>query len=214
MLQKFKTLNKKSKFFLILILVLLISFTLMLSYSFLAPFISEGTSIDLDLSGMGQSSIQFYNDDRINLVANTDTFGVGADNLVGTANVIVSARGNNSGVPYSPKYDIVINIYSNGIEYSSSYTPELILTIIDPNGNNITSLNGLKYVTENGVSGFDITALGGLINVANDYTITSDGFDDIVSHEWTFKVTLVAHEFSQNHNQDKIFNLAIESVIS
>ena len=49
-----------------------------------------------------------------------------------------------------------LSIDTNEFTYSTEeQTAELILTITDPNGNPLTSINGLNYVTVGDISGFD-----------------------------------------------------------
>lgn len=59
----------------------------------------------------------------------------------------------------SATYYVGVLIKNNTYVYTTSgKTPELILTIKDEKGNNVTAgVNGLTYVTSGGVSGFDVT---------------------------------------------------------
>ena len=86
---------------------------------------------------------------------------------------------------------VVIN--SNTYTYTTSdNTAEVILTIKDENGNNVTSgVDGLTYVTSGGVSGFDVTGKTGLFNIKTDYPISTTSSSTGTTHTWTFTLTFV-----------------------
>ena len=85
----------------------------------------------------------------------------------------------------------------------------MILTIKDPNGTEVTELNGYNYVTVGDVSGFDITTTKGLVTLADNYEIASTGTN---TQEWEVTVTFINLDTDQNDNTGKSFsaNLIIQ----
>ena len=104
-------------------------------------------------------------------------------------------------------YNVYFNVKSNNFIYTTDdKKAEVVLTITDPNGNEITSLVGLTYLdgsTTNGVSGFDITTLNGLKTIAENYTIMSNSSYEYNSQYWNFKVTFINLDTNQVENEGK-----------
>ena len=71
-------------------------------------------------------------------------------------------------------YWVYFNITDNTLIYSDGSTPEVILSVTDPIGNEVTSIEGLTYGTYNGVTGFDVTTKKGIFTIATNYPITSN----------------------------------------
>ena len=141
-----------------------------------------------------------------------------------TYNVYFNITGNNFEycelepvLPGNLKNVINDNSYSDLVNYSNRYlnvnrlvnnycdvqTPELLLTITNPNNQALTSISGLTYTTVNGVSGFDITTQRGLIQIASNYSITSNSSSTATNQTWTFTVTFVNLNSDQQLNTGK-----------
>ena len=97
-------------------------------------------------------------------------------------------------------YYVYFQIKSNTFIYSDGSTPEIILTVTSPNGDEITSIDGLTYGTFNGVSGFDITTKKGLFNIANNHEITSNSSTTYTTQSWTIKITYLNLSIDQSAN--------------
>ena len=62
-------------------------------------------------------------------------------------------------------------IEDNDFEYSTeNQTPELLLKVVDPNGNEVKNIDGLVYYE----NGFDITTRTGGFLLVPDYIISAD----------------------------------------
>ena len=104
-------------------------------------------------------------------------------------------------------YNVYFNIKSNNFVYTTSdKKAEIILTIEDPSGNEITAVDGLTYLdgsTTNGVSGFDITTFNGFITVAENYSITSNSSVTLTYQVWNYAVTFINLDTNQVENEGK-----------
>ena len=102
-----------------------------------------------------------------------------------------------------------LNISENTFTYTQNEsTPELLLTIKDTSGNEITSITGLthKTVTDGkgaSISGFDITTKGGVITLFDNREITAN---PTKTEEWNITVTFVNYNANQTGNAGKSFN--------
>ncbi len=214
MINKLKNISKTQKIILLITFIIIMILTFLLSYSYIAPLVDDSAKENIQIEGVGTETLTFEKGNDISLNINPENFGQGAGNIASETTLVVKARANKSGEAYNAKYNVFFNIGINDYEYSSGNIPELILTITDPNGNMITSLPGMTYTTQNGVSGFDITTKAGNINVATDYEITSPSYDVVETQIWTFKVTMIAHTFDQNVNQGKNLTAQLEATKS
>ncbi|MFI3260918.1 MAG: hypothetical protein R3Y13_04310 [bacterium] len=111
------------------------------------------------------------------------------------------------GEEYTDFYSIYYRIVDNEFVYSTGddETPELVLQVFDPLGNEVTSIEGLEYVTtSDGVKGFDITTAQEIYPVSVEYEIVTDGTAPTVQ-EWTFVLFFMNLETNQNINAGKLF---------
>lgn len=204
MKETIRGMSKKYKYAIIIIVLAIFSLVTLYSFAYLESINNDEASTNIGGTGEGASGL-IFNGEEISFVANTDNFGYDDNNVVLTINPSVEAYAN--GINYKEYYDIVLNISDNTFEYTLDNKPELILTITDPNGFEIDSINGLDYVTQNGVSGFDVTSAIGTIPVELDRKILSN---DINIEEWEFTLTFMSYLFDQSINENKVFNISID----
>ena len=94
----------------------------------------------------------------------------------------------------------------NTLTYSTgSKTPELLMKIFDPYGNELDTIEGLNYVTitdgkGNKLSGFDITTAKGKYYIAKNRNLKTK---TEISEMWKAEVTYVNLSESQDGNLDK-----------
>ena len=84
-----------------------------------------------------------------------------------------------------------------------------MLTVTNPSNQAVTSISGLTYTTVNGVSGFDITTQRGLIQIASNYSITSNSSSTATNQTWNFTVTFVNLNSDQQLNTGKGFSARV-----
>lgn len=115
-----------------------------------------------------------------------------------TAKALLKANSTKNTATYN--YYVYFLIASNTFTYSDGSTPEIILTVTNPSGDEVTSIDGLTYGTFNGVSGFDVTTKEGTFNIANSYEITSNSSTSYITQQWNITLTFLNLSIDQSSN--------------
>lgn len=197
--------GRKLSLIFIFILILLVIALLVgkFTYSYLGPTISDDLETQGEVTASGDTLI-FTKGNNLSLSATTDNFTTGGTNLSTTTNPKVKLVASTKTNQASATYYVGVYIKSNSYVYTTSgNTPELILTIKDEKGNNVTAgVDGLTYVTSGGVSGFDVTGKTGLFNIKTDYPISTTSSSTGTTHTWTFTLTFVNLGTDQSENEN------------
>ena len=144
----------------------------------------------------------------ISFSLNQDNFASGKDNQTGSTFAKAILTANNKTNTATDHYNLYLNISENTFTYTQDEnTPELLLTIKDTSGNEITSITGLthKTVTDGkgaSISGFDITTKSGVITLFDNREITAN---PAKTEEWNITVTFVNYNADQSANAGKSF---------
>lgn len=142
----------------------------------------------------------------ISIYPDTDNFREGMGNLSSETFARVYLRHSEGDTAASVKYNLLLNIESNTLTYSTTERkPELILEVRDYNGDEVTNIEGLQYKTVvDGkgatIKGFDITTTTGLFYIVKEREITTE---TELTEKWDAKVTYVNLSESQNNNLEK-----------
>ena len=189
----------------IVLLVLIVGAT----YAYFQASGGTGTSANLRVTTYTTDVFNFEVGNDISIYADATSFASGKGNASGStfAKAILSANNKtNSATKY---YYLYLNISKNTFTYTQNEdTPEILLTIKDDAGNEITSINDLTYKTVTDgkgatIKGFDITTGIGLITLLNNKEITA-------SHQktdtWNVTVTFINYDKDQSKNAGKSFN--------
>ena len=204
--------GRKLSLIFIFILILLVIALLVgkFTYSYLGPTISDDLEIQGEVTASGDTLI-FTKGNNLSLSATTDNFTTGGTNLTSTTNPKVKLVASTKTNQASATYYVGVLIKNNTYVYTTSgKTPELILTIKDEKGNNVSSgVDGLTYVTSGGVSGFDVTGKKGLFNIKMDYPISTTSSSAGTTHTWTFTLTFVNLGSDQSDNENAGMNVDI-----
>ena len=211
-MNKVKTYLKNKK---ILLLSLLLILFIGVSFAYVIAQISGGATGNVNISADTTDNLKFSVDKEINLNPtqfNVTEGGSGlSDQAMGTASLV--ANSTNKTATFN--YYVYFRINSNNYVYTTpEKKPEIVLTITNPLGEEITSLSGLNYVTATNadgstVTGFDITTANDLYNVASLYEISSSSSTNPTIQNWTFKVTFINLETNQHENGGKSLNASI-----
>lgn len=139
----------------------------------------------------------------------TENFTEGMDNLTGETYASVFLKRENGTEVSKLKYNLYLEISDNSLTYSTaSKTPELLLNVYDPDGNEVKEIEGLKYVAikdgkNNEISGFDITEGLGRYYITKSREISTT---NEITEKWDAKVTYVNLKESQDGNLEKVLN--------
>jgi hypothetical protein len=204
---KWKNMDKKEKTTIGVTILTILVLAVGISYAYFAGVIGKGATTNVDVTSQKTDRLKFIPGDPVSLTATLDNFGEGKGNLVGTTTPSASLTANNTTKTASEKYNVYFTVSKNEYKYSTvDKKPELILTVTDPTGTEVTTITGLTYVTAGGISGFDITENTNPIQIASDYAITADSDTVATVQNWTFKVTFVNLGTDQEVNEGKTFN--------
>ena len=188
----------------ILIIGILLLLIARITYAYLAPRIQSALSNITTISDT-VDDFKLELGQPLSLNATSTTLPENGSNLVVTSTEIAKLKANSTKKTANYNYYLYLQITNNTFKYSDGTTPEIILTITDPNGNEITSLDNLTYGTYNGVSGFDVTTKTGLFAIANNYEITSNSSTTYTEHDWNITLTYLNLNIDQSGNYGNSF---------
>ena len=204
-MKKFIKKIKSNKFLYILSVLIIGVFIILITrvtYAFLAPIINEAqTNVAIKGDTIDDYSLKVGN--PLKLDATPTTLKENGTNYTTSTTATASLKANSTKNTATYGYYLYFQIKNNTFTYTSGTTPEIILTITNPNGEEVTSISGLTYGTFNGVSGFDVTTKNGLFNIANNYQITSNSSTTATIHEWTITLTYLNQSYDQSANFGK-----------
>ena len=189
----------------IALLVLIVGAT----YAYFQASGGTGTNADVKVTTYTTDVFNFEVGNDISIYADATSFASGKGNAVGStfAKAILSA--NNKTNTATKYYYLYLNISKNTFTYTQNEdTPEILLTIKDDAGNEITSINDLTYKTVTDgkgatIKGFDITTGIGLITLLNNKEITASPQK---TDTWNVTVTFINYDKDQSKNAGKSFN--------
>ncbi len=188
----------------ILIIGILLLLIARITYAYLAPRIQNALGNVTTISDT-VDDFKLELGKPLSLNATATTLPESGSNLVVTSTEIAKLKANSTKKTANYNYYLYLQITNNTFKYSDGTTPEIILTITDPNGNEITSLDNLTYGTYNGVSGFDVTTKTGLFAIANNYEITSNSSTTYTEHDWNITLTYLNLNIDQSGNYGNSF---------
>ena len=188
----------------ILIIGILLLLIARITYAYLAPRIQSALGNVTTISDT-VDDFKLELGRPLSLNATSTTLPENGSNLVVTSTEIAKLKANSTKKTATYNYYLYLQITNNTFKYSDGTTPEIILTITDPNGNEITSLDNLTYGTYNGVSGFDVTTKTGLFAIANNYEITSNSSTTYTEHNWNITLTYLNLNIDQSGNYGNSF---------
>ena len=189
----------------IVLLVLIVGAT----YAYFQASGGTGTSANLRVTTYTTDVFNFEVGNDISIYADATSFASGKGNASGStfAKAMLSANSKtNTATKY---YYLYLNISKNTFTYTQNEdTPEILLTIKDDAGNEITSINDLTYKTVTDgkgatIKGFDITTGIGLITLLNNKEITASPQK---TDTWNVTVTFINYDKDQSKNAGKSFN--------
>ncbi len=198
--------NKKTMIFSVVAIATFAILVIGATYAYFTAQGGEPTSANLNVTTYTTDVFTFTTGDDINIYADQSTFASGKGNAVGSTFAKASLTANNKTNTATEHYYVYLNISNNSFTYSiNENTPELILTVTDNNGTEVTDISGLTptSVTDGSgasISGYDITNKSGLITLFNNREITASPSKE---ETWNIKLTFVNYDENQNANAGK-----------
>ena len=202
--------NKKQAIILsVVAIVTLLSLILGATYAYFQASGNSGSSTNVNVTTYTSDLLTFEIGDDIAVYADQTSFASGKGNATGSTFAKAILTANNKTNTATKNYYVYLNISENTFTYTQNEsTPELLLTIKDTSGNEITSITSLTYrtVTDGkgaSISGFDITTKSGVITLFDNREITAT---PTKTEEWNITVTFVNYNANQTGNAGKSFN--------
>ena len=201
--------NKKTKIVSVVSIIALALTLFTATYAFFAAQTGEGAQTDIKINASTVDTLTFETGSIISLSLDQDNFASGKGNQTGStfAKAMLSANSKtNTATKY---YYLYLNISKNTFNYTQdTNTPEILLTVKDGTGNEITSINDLTYKTVTdgkgaSISGFDITTGIGLITLLGNREISASPQK---IDTWNVTVTFINYDKDQSKNAGKSFN--------
>lgn len=188
--------KKFQKSILIIYIITLVISVIGATYAYFTVIKVNYYSPEGEIKAATSEVISFRISKDLNIVANQYNFQEGMSSLTTDSTVTAYMRFDGGTRVVKHKYDVILNIDSNDFEYTTlEESPELVLTVTDPNGNQVTSIEGLEYN-----NGFDITDKTGKYYIAKEYPLETAGE---VTQDWQVVVTFVNLEAIQDANFNK-----------
>ena len=202
--------NKKQAIILsVVAIVTLLSLILGATYAYFQASGNSGSSTNVNVTTYTSDLLTFEIGNDIAVYADQTSFASGKGNATGSTFAKATLVANNKTNEATKNYYVYLNISENTFTYTQNEsTPELLLTIKDTSGNEITSITSLthKTVTDGkgaSISGFDITTKSGVITLFDNREITAT---PTKTEEWNITVTFVNYNANQTGNAGKSFN--------
>ena len=202
--------NKKQAIILsVVAIVALLSLILGATFAYFRASGNSGSSTNVNVTTYTSDLLTFEIGDDIAVYADQTSFASGKGNATGSTFAKAILTANNKTNTATKNYYVYLNISENTFTYTQNEsTPELLLTIKDTSGNEITSITSLTYKTVTdgkgaSISGFDITTKSGVITLFDNREITAT---PTKTEEWNITVTFVNYNANQTGNAGKSFN--------
>ena len=202
--------NKKQAIILsVVAIVALLSLILGATFAYFRASGNSGSSTNVNVTTYTSDLLTFEIGNDIAVYADQTSFASGKGNATGSTYAKATLVANNKTNTATKNYYVYLNISENTFTYTQNEsTPELLLTIKDTSGNEITSITSLthKTVTDGkgaSISGFDITTKSGVITLFDNREITAN---PTKTEEWNITVTFVNYNANQTGNAGKSFN--------
>ncbi|MBE6140404.1 MAG: hypothetical protein E7172_02585 [Firmicutes bacterium] len=208
--------EKKSIVLSIIAVITLLTLIIGATYAYFQASIGNSGKVDVGVETGDVDTLTFIAEDKIEFNISLSNFSQGAGNVGDTATAkaqLIASRALQNETRFAEEdYNVFLVITENDFEYTTnSGEMELRLQVTDPNGNKVTAIEGLNYITtdtegnalEESEQGFDITTRTGSFLIAADWDIRTN---DILVQDWLIDVTMINLDSNQNKNAGKTFN--------
>ena len=200
--------DKKKKVMVTVVTVIVL--TIGVTFAYFMARTGEGKQAGTTITADTVDDLKFnVSKENLSLNINQFNFASGAGNLTDNVTATASLKANSTKNTATYNYYVYFQIESNDYVYTTTdKKPEIVLSITGPNGE-ITSVDGLKYVSATNadgtvVKGFDITEQSSsVIKIADSYEISSSSSTNYTTQDWTFTVSFINLDTNQADNEGK-----------
>ena len=170
---------------------------------------NTGSITETKVTTYTTDTLSFETGNPLTFTIDQENFASGKGNLSSNTYAKAILTANNKTNTATEHYYLYLNIAENTFSYTQNEnTPEILLTIKDASGTELTSINGLVYKTVTDgkgatIKGFDITIKNGLIALLNNREITAT---PTKTDEWNITITFVNYNANQSANAGNSFS--------
>ena len=195
--------NRKNMILSGVAITLLVALIIGATYAYFAAQTGDPASADIKINANTVDTLTFASGDSITLTLDQENFAKGTGNQSGSTYASALLTANNKTNTATEHYYMYVNISNNSFKYTiDENTPEIIMTITDNEGTELTSVEGLTHVTTQdasgaSITGFDITNKDGLITIFNNREITATPSKE---ERWNVTITFVNYDKDQSAN--------------
>ena len=169
---------------------------------------NTGSITETKVTTYTTDTLSFETGNPLTFTIDQENFASGKGNLSSNTYAKAILTANNKTNTATEHYYLYLNIAENTFTYTQNEnTPEILLTIKDASGTELTSISGLAYKTVTdgkgtNISGFDITTKNGLIALLSNKEITATPNK---TDEWDITITFVNYNADQSANAGNSF---------
>ena len=198
--------NRKTKIISVVAVVALALTVITATYAYFQAQVGDPAVADIKVNANTVDTFTFSNGSAISFSINQDNFASGKGNQTGSTYASATLTANNKTNTATEHYYMYLNIENNTFTYSiNTNTPEIIMTVKNSVGNEVTDISTLNHVIVTGangtqVSGYDITNKSGLITLFDNREITTTSSKE---EKWNITITFVNYDENQNANAGK-----------
>ena len=198
--------SRKTKIISVVAIVALALTVITATYAYFNAQVGDPAVADIKVNANTVDTFTFSNGSAISFSINQDNFASGKGNQTGSTYASAMLTANNKTNTATEHYYLYLNIENNTFTYSiNESTPEIIMTVTDSSGTEVTDISTLNHVIVTGangdqVSGYDITNKNGLITLFNNREITTTSSKE---ERWNITITFVNYDENQNANAGK-----------
>ena len=198
--------NKKTKIISIGAVVALALTVITATYAYFNAQVGDPAVADIKINANTVDTFTFASGSAISFSINQDNFASGAGNQSESTYASAKLTANNKTNTATEHYYLYLKIEKNTFTYSiNTNTPEIIMTVKDSSGTEVTDISTLTHVIVTGangtqVSGYDITNNSGLITLFDNREITTTSSKE---EKWNITITFVNYDENQNANAGK-----------
>ncbi len=195
--------SKKKRIISIIALIALALTIIAATYAYFNAQNGDPAAADIKINANTVDTLTFATGNQISFTINQENFASGTGNQTSSTYASALLTANNKTNIATEHYYLYLNIENNTFTYSiDENTPEIIMTVTDTSGTEITDISTLTHVVATGadgkeVSGYDITNKNGLITLFNNREITTTSSKE---EKWNVTITFVNYDQNQKAN--------------
>ena len=200
--------NKKNIIYSVIAILALFILLIGATFAYFQAQGNTGSITETKVTTYTTDTLSFETGDPLTFTIDQENFAEGKGNLSSNTYAKAILTANNKTNTATEHYYVYLNISNNTFKYTQNENaPEILLTIKDASGTELTSISGLAYKTVtdgNGtnISGFDITTKNGLIALLSNKEITATPNK---TDEWNITITFVNYNADQSANAGNSF---------